>query len=371
MDGTDPPEAPQGALPRSRWRGRLALAVFALLLLACAGEGAARLLAKPPVPPLWSEHSLCFAVQASGAQVVRVLSETQRFDYATDRSGFRGKSLEGGPRPKDAYRIFFLGDEAMLAESLPEEQTFPALVETALNQRRAVEDLRVEAANGAVPGSFAAPIRATLEARVLPLEPDMVVVMTAQNDVRAALASGWDEEGTAFTRGAPRPAFLDWLASVSELVRIARDRADPPALRRAPSALERLGPRDPAADPARALPAYRRELRLMAAACSVAKAELVLVTQPTLYKATLTPEEKAHLPHGPDEALRRGIELYNEAVRSEAARTGARLVDLAQLMACDLDHLRDDVALTPAAHEVAARIFLEEVFKDKAAARHP
>jgi hypothetical protein len=108
---------------------------------------------------------------------------------------------------------------------------------------------------------------------------------------------------------------------------------------------------------------------LTAAACKRAKAELVILTQPTLYKASLTPEEKKALPHGQDEPLRKGIDLYNEELRSAAPREGARLVDLASLLARDLDHLKDDENLTPAGNAVAAQVIVEELWKDKPARR--
>lgn len=356
-----------GPFARAAWKVRLAVTFFVLAIALVTAEGLARSSVKRETA-LWVPHRLCFAVQAPDRKVVKPLGDAT-FEYETNHFGFRGKSLVTEKRAKDAYRIVFLGDEATLAASLPEAQTYPALIETTLNGRRGERDLKVETANASGPGFTIPVLHATLVGRVLPLEPDMVVVMSVANDVRAALATRWDEEGSALASEAEPAAFADWLCSVSDFAYLVQKKArkGTPWLERTP--LDAFGERDPKADPRRALASYRRSVHLMAAACKEAKAELVLLTQPTLYKESSTPEENARLPHGPDDQLRKGIDAFNEELRSEAPRTGARLVDVASLVTRDLDHLKDDVSFTPSGHTVVANVVIDELWKDQPAAR--
>ncbi len=200
----------------------------------------------------------------------------------------------------------------------------------------------------------------------------MVVVMCAAADARAALGHDWSEDLSALTPHPEPASFADWFCTVSGFAHLLRAKARAWGFAPSPRArtpLDALGPEDAGADPKRALASYRRFLGLTASACKRARAELVFLTQPTLYKESLTPEEKKALPHGSDDALRKAIDIFNEELRSAAPREGARLVDLASLMTRDLDHLKDDENLTPSGHAIAAQVIVEDLWKDKPARR--
>ena len=359
-----------GPYRRAAWKVRLAVTFFVLVLAAVTGEGLARLSVKREVP-LWAEHPLCWRV-LSPSQSVRRGKGDKAFDFETNAFGFRGKSVITLKKPAETFRIAFLGDDATLAPDTAEAATFAGQIEIALNSRRGEKDLKVEVLNAGGTGFFAPVHLATLVHRVLPLEPDLVVLMSAVEDVKAALASDFDETGARFTASTEPLRFTDWLCGASDLAYAIRrqarksGQAETP---RDPAPVERLAPRDPAADPKRGVPGLERQLTLMAHACRDARAELVLVTQPTLYKESPTPEEARALPRGPDEPLRKGIEQYNEALRAHAPRCGARLVDMSSRMARDLEHLSDDVHLAPKGHSVFRDIFLDDVFKDRPATR--
>jgi hypothetical protein len=360
-----------GPYGRAKWKVRLAVPIFVIVLVIVTGEGLSRLIPSREAQVLWVDHPLCFQVQVPDAKVARPLGETT-FDYETDHFGFRGASVKTAKRPQDAYRIVFLGEDATLAANLPEAQTFPSLVEQTLEKRRDEKDPRIEVANAAGPGFFLPVVHATLVQRVLPVEPDMVVVMCAAADARAALGHDWSEDLAALAPRPEPPSFADWFCTVSGFAHLIRAKARAWGFAVAPRArtpIDALGAEDAGVDPKRALVSYRRYLGLTATVCKKARAELVFLTQPTLYKESLTPEEKKALPHGQDESLRKAIDLFNEELRSAAPREGARLVDLASLMTRDLDHLKDDESLTPKGHAVAAQMIIEDLWKDKPARR--
>ncbi len=373
-DEAPPPDVAASVDPgpyrRAAWKVRIAVTFFALALVLVTGEGLARLSVKRELP-VWAEHPLCWRV-LSPNQSVRRGTGDKAFDFETNAFGFRGKSVAALKKPADVYRIVFLGDDATLASDTAENGTFVAEVERALNARRGEKDPKVEALNAAGPGFFAPVHHATLVHRILPLEPDLVVLMSAVEEVKAALASDFDETGARFTAKVEPLRFTEWLCSASDLAYAIRRQARKSGhaeTPRDPAPTERLAARDSAADPKRGLPVFKRHLSLIAAACREAKADLVLMTQPTLYKEKLTPEEANRLPRGQDEALRAGVDVYNEELRAHAPRCGARLVDMASLMTRDLEHLKDDVHFTPHGHGIVAGRFVEEVFRDKPATR--
>jgi hypothetical protein len=107
----------------------------------------------------------------------------------------------------------------------------------------------------------------------------------------------------------------------------------------------------------------------MAFACHAANVDFVILTQPTLYKESLSPEETARLPRGADDAMRKGLDLYNEEIRSECPRSGARLVDMASLVGRDLEHMKDDIHFSNNGASRFREVFIREVFNNKAVAR--
>src|SRR5581483_8185008 len=155
--------------------------------------------------------------------------------------------------------------------------------------------------------------------------------------------------------------------SVSDLARVVRAKAAPPATEEQSLAAKLQSP-----DTKRGLALYRRYLHLTALACKDAKVDYVFATQPALWKTPLSPEERKVLrwpttpvEKGPGSAeeLRVALETWNEEVRSAAPKEGAMLLDLAraELVPRNLVDFEDDLELTKEGHAAVARAVVSVV----------
>src|SRR5690348_2370897 len=92
-----PPTVPESVDPgpygRAKWKVRLAVPIFVIVLVLVTGEGLSRLIPSKEAPALWVDHPLCFQVQLPRAKVATPLGETT-FNYETDDFGFRGASVK-------------------------------------------------------------------------------------------------------------------------------------------------------------------------------------------------------------------------------------------------------------------------------------
>ena len=405
--GAEPPANPSvdpGPHGRAAWKVRIAVTFFSVSLALVAAESLARRFASADPPPLFQEHPLVGLLPTPGELVNPRAPAARRASFVLDRFGLRGASLETRERPKGVFRILFLGDEQTFAAGTPEEDTFPGRVERELTKLRGPDDLKIEVANAGLPGASTPVLYSHLVHRLLALEPDLVVVSCSAGDVRLSQRL---PEGGLLETFAPEareaPGLWDWFAGVSELARLARARL-------APRVPRLSGPPLGSPDTTRGVAITRRYLHLMALACKDAHCDLVLLTEPALWKTPLSPEERrtlrwpaeqpsrsTHEPGGEGlrsvqqggttglptatgekgagsaEELRGALETWNDAIRSAAAREGATLVDLApvEVVPRNLSYFESDLELTPVGHAVVAQTIVTVVFADKPAVRRP
>jgi lysophospholipase L1-like esterase len=315
--------------------------------------------------------------------------------FAVGPHGFRGPAV-----PADAdCRVLTLGGSTTECLYLDQEETWPRLLEAELEGRR--PERRVWVGNAGRSGLTTRDhvLQARLELAQHP-DIDLVVLTTGLNDLGSFLAqeSAW------------APADLDDPRVAGELlprvfeVRPLGARSDLPlpkrtALWRALSRLRaalaedtvqddagaiyqtwrahRRGAgelRDELPDLAPALADYRAQLRRIAAACAARDVELVLVTQPTLWRANLPDELAALLWLGgvgefqrdpgaayyTPAALARGLAAFNAATRAEASALGLACLDLSDIAPDDATAAAvfyDDVHFTEeGARRVAAAL---------------
>ncbi|MDX6768558.1 MAG: GDSL-type esterase/lipase family protein [Elusimicrobiota bacterium] len=99
--------------------------------------------------------------------------------------GFRGPQPVV-PKPSGVFRVVCLGESSTLGAFNPDDETFPALLEKALNAS-APAGLRFETVNLGVARQTSAALGPLLRRVVLPLDPDLVVFYGGHNDARDAL----------------------------------------------------------------------------------------------------------------------------------------------------------------------------------------
>ncbi len=357
-----------------RWR-RVAFLGLVLACTAVVGELAARALLGEPTAGIVA-HPYLRRVRAPGSSQTLLDPWTRRpFVLHVDEHGFRCRTLEPPGVPKDprSYRIFFVGASTTENIVLPDEQTFPVLVAEELT-RRVGDGTRVHGVNTALSGNSVADSLSLVAHRLTALEPDLIVVLHAVNDMRATLSRRFDPAHYA-DRIEPAPPTLGaWLRGTSRAVQafertVEKFRREDVAEKY--RARRRSRPKTPVADVRAGAPYFRRYLEMIAAVCRQARVPLALMTMPSLYREDLTPEEEASLwlgwvAHGElnldTPTLLEGMRAYNEVIREVARAEGALLVDLEPVVPKDLRHFYDDVHTTALGNEVVAKAVVEALW---------
>ncbi len=134
--------------------------------------------------------------------------------------GFRGDEIMT-PKPEGVYRIVCLGGSTTYSSSVEDPaEAYPALLQGFL---RSAGRPKVEVINAGVPGYSSLESLINLELRVLDLEPDLLIVQHAINDVHARLvdpptAYRGDNSGSSGVQGlAPMPALFEHSAALRTL----------------------------------------------------------------------------------------------------------------------------------------------------------
>ncbi len=134
--------------------------------------------------------------------------------------GFRGDEIMV-PKPEGVYRIVCLGGSTTYSSSVEDPaEAYPALLQILL---KAAGWPKVEVINAGVPGYSSLESLINLELRVLDLEPDLLIVQHAINDVHARLvwpptAYRGDNSGSAGVQGlAPMPSLIEHSAALRTL----------------------------------------------------------------------------------------------------------------------------------------------------------
>jgi lysophospholipase L1-like esterase len=271
--------------------------------------------------------------------------------------GVRGS--DPPPRPA-AYRIVCIGGSSTACTYLDDEKTWPHLIAEYLDEADAGQKHWI--GNAGIPGYQAAEhLRFANESPVMS-EIDCLVVQAGINDYMTCLA-GPKPAPPAWTKLQLWQLAKNLSRRFSESGTSVEDNAGTVyQRRRALRAKAELSDAQP--DLAGCLADYTEKLRELVAVCQRRKVRVVLTTQPTLWRESMEDAERALLWFGqlPDgrylslEQLRRGMDRYNEAVRTVCRETGAEFVELSELDG-DSSAFYDDCHLTETgARRVAQRV---------------
>ena len=254
--------------------------------------------------------------------------------------GFRGDELDV-PKPPGRRRIAFLGGSTTFcAEASSLATTWPYQVVEGL--RRALPGADLDLVNGGAAAFSTEESLRNMEHRVGPLEPDLVVIYHATNDLviesrRRAIPLG------LYRLDEQRPGWLDryWLSgylarkNLRHLLR--RDESDPGHLPFEPDLLQ----------------PFRTRLTELVHAARARGAVVALVTFATRLRAEQSPEEQraaaasslGYMPFFDAADLLAGYAEANRIVRAVAAETGALLIGGEETIPGDAEHFADTVHL--------------------------
>ncbi len=305
--------------------------------------------------------------------------------FGTNRWGFRGAEIEQ-QKPEGVVRIFTLGGSTTASMTLPLAETYPERLVARL--REAHPGVTFEMQNAASEWHTTQHSVLKLLADLRDFEPDLVICFHAINDLCRSLTP--DLFGAGPYRGDWRhyrgavAALADPERGRWPIVRMRigycfsdllmhRVRIDGPAgegvrgMRMA--FLPKAAETDVEAWPS--LASFRRNLHDLCEVCRDAGIDLVLATQPFLYRDDLEPHERSLLwtpiSHQWDGkrvsvgSMIDGMRTFNAATIEVARERGVGHVDLEAAMPKTLEYMYDDVHYTAKACDLIAERMFEHL----------
>lgn len=276
------------------------------------------------------------------------------------------------PESSDIIRILALGGSTTYGSRLERSEAYPAVLESLLADR--YPDTNFEVFNAGVPWHTSMHSLLRYVALYAEWKPDLVIVMHAFNDIFQA------SEGK-LTNGAFRGDYGHFFGAMGLRVN-PKDQLTEDMRHLllnnwfARTWYSDFFPRQAAAEKSpvdllRALPYFRRNLCQLTRRAHSDGAEVVLLTQPSLYGEGMSKDEREKLFYDyyyrdyalvpPIQAQSAAMDGFNQATREIAISCGALLVDLAQLLPKETEYMYDDVHYTVRGAEHVARDVLDTV----------
>jgi lysophospholipase L1-like esterase len=271
----------------------------------------------------------------------------------TNSLGFRGPEIQV-PKPAGTIRIAFLGaSTTWCAEVSSNDMAWPHIATEGL--RRAFPGTAFDYVNGGVPGYVVSSSLKNLQYRVAPLQPDVIVIYHATNDLSVELRE------LAAAKGVTRSAQVEppsWLANHFLLWNLAEKNFRVwVAQRKAEANVGRLE-----VDPSSMGERFRRDLTELVRASQQHAKLVAIATFSTQLRAGETPEEQLrasasalyYMPFMTPSGLLASYARYNQIIREVAALTGAVLVDNENDIPGDPQHFADSVHFIDAGSKAMA-----------------
>ena len=277
----------------------------------------------------------------------------RRSQIDIDSRGFRNPEVEH-PKPQDTIRLAFLGGSTTFCgEVKGNAQTWAHLVAQGLAE--AYSEARFDYINAGVTGARIEDSIQSLELRVKAMDPDVIVIYHATNDLAVdskelAIAAGLAEKH-------PPP---NWLQRHSQLWELTLKNLRWSRAQSTGADQNDKLDYDPVA---LAQGAFQERLtRLVRNAQEVADV-VVVITFTTKTRREQPLEEQLEnleqsfqfMPYFSPEGSLQGYEAYNDVIRTVAAETGALLVDGEYELPGDSEHFKDSVHFTDLGSEAMAQ----------------
>ncbi len=208
-------------------------------------------------------------------------------------------------------------------------------------------DVRFDYVNAGVPGYGVADSRKNLQVRVRPLEPDVLLIYDATNDLSANSFALAEQQGLVTQR---TERTLSWLSHYSLLWYLVEKNLE---VRRQQSRA-RSDTGKLTFDPETLARPFRRDLRELFGASRQLAPLVVAITFSHQLRRDQAPEAQVraavtslyYMPYMSIDGLLVGFDAYNQAIRDVAAENGALLVDDENTIPGDPVHFTDSVHFT-------------------------
>ncbi|MCP4609820.1 MAG: hypothetical protein GY845_14020 [Planctomycetes bacterium] len=305
--------------------------------------------------------------------------------FTTNAFGFRSSRMQSIEKPVNVRRIFCIGGSTTECHYIDDQDVWTEQLNQIL-QTKMSPDLTVDVINAGVAGHSTREHLTILSQRIIPFEPDLVIVMAGINDLVLQMAPDYspyrEDQRSRYMHPVgwtPKVKYL--ICSASQIMRrvvlakrarirhdilgnFTRDREGKchkwmrAWLAQRP--IERLVdvghlPR----------PEFEQNLRSLIGICRANEIPIILLTQPAMYRSDLNEYEKSLLWFAPgnrhyspsDMALL--LNSYNECTRSVAKELGIPLVDLAAALPRNTSVFYDDCHFNVSGCAAVAKIITE------------
>ena len=272
---------------------------------------------------------------------------------STNSLGFRGPEI-AVPKPEGTTRVAFLGaSTTWCAEVTGNDKVWAHLVAEGL--RKAFDGAKIDYVNGAAPGYVVKSSLKNLEHRVEPLQPDIVVIYHATNDMsvelrRLAAAKGVIEQAKVQPPSWLADRSLLWnLAEKNLRIWLAQRKAERNAGRLEVDAASLGG-------------GFRGDLLALVRGAQKESRVVAVATFATRLRRGQGDEEQLqaaasalyYMPFMTPRGLIGAYERYNQVIREVASETGALLIDGETAIPGDALHFADSVHFTDAGSRAMA-----------------
>ena len=361
---------PEGTTQESRrLRRRIGCTCIAPFLALGIGELAARAWARANYTPERIEQLTTHAATRGRFASHPNLPFALNPDFTGHNAlGLRGGAAEAKKKP-GAHRIVCIGASTTYGNLDDPEDSYPAALGRLVKDRPGAW----EVLNAGVPGWTSTEILVNFALRVLPLEPDVVVLQPGRNEIFPQAYNGFRPDYTHFRR--PGFSFVVSNYAHKELFRWSRlfmllctvrgdrfgwsETEEHPLYggivwENKPTVAEAM---KNVKEPDR-LDTYRRNLEGIVELCQARKIRLLATTMQ--FRAERMASQELEPKPELERALGELLDRDNEVLREVASRAGVPLAETAKIT--DRPELFvDDSHLTPEGHELQARIVYEKL----------
>lgn len=283
------------------------------------------------------------------------------------------------------FRILCLGGSTTLCKDLPAKKRYPELLRAILQENH--PSLTVEILNGSADWYATKHSLINYVTYGRDWKPDLIVVMHGINDLYRSFSPPkwaigrynglWTHFYGPSIRGAKPPTFEQYLYWRLCAGIFKSWQADTKLKERMGLAADVDYPVEKYVSVA----AFEKYLRTLIKYARDDKAQILLVTQPSLYKESMNREELETLFVGKNfcyternfleieypshVSLRRAMKAFNEVTKKTALAEGIMLADAAPRVPRNLDYFIDDCHYTEAGSALLAQLVAEEIIKSK------
>lgn len=306
--------------------------------------------------------------------MAKVDSLVQReYVLRTDKDGF----IMPSRRHEDPdLTVVFLGGSSTQCKFVEEENRFPCLVGTVLESRTG---MKINSYNGGVSGNHSMHSLDALINKVMPIDPDVVVMMHNVNDLNILLYHGsyWnDNPYRSLVQLQPRAnvcllacfrTFMRWaLPNLTSRYYQMKQRLDSPERI---DEFAHIRGKKLTIDRGWMVAEFKTSLNMFVSVCRARQIVPVLMTQ----ASRLKPKPDALIEENLRELFDFGVgysdfketyDAFNEAIREVAAANQVLLIDLANSVPQESKHMYDPVHYNDTGCQLAASIIAEKLIND-------